>query len=150
MNLSMLTVKPLLYAIGALLLLCALLIALLAGSRSHARQLQAQLDVAAANQRATEAERDAWKRQSSALTAAAQGARTGIDALKTALAEQQQACIAMNDANRRAVESAAAAAARADTALRGFSGRWKSESTKPRCAAALKAMEEACPALRNY
>lgn len=146
----MLTVKPLLYAIGALLLLCALLIALLAGSRSHARQLQAQLDVAAANQRATQAEREAWKRQADSLTAAAHGARTGIDTLKAALSEQQQACIAMNDANRRAVESAAAAAARADTALRGFSGRWKSESTKPRCAAALKAMEEACPALRNY
>lgn len=152
--LSTLTVKPLLIAIGVLVML---LLASNAGWLMRANSLEAQRDMAKANADAADAdrdgayiERDAWKAKAGELAAANKGAQENIESLIGELEKQQGENLRLQESGRRAVAAAQAEAAEADRALKRFIDRYAEQLRHPDCAGALSAVQQACPALEGY
>lgn len=148
--LSRLTVTPLLYACGALILLALGLGIALKVERADSRAAKAETATAVAQRDAVATERDAWKASAdSATTANAAWEKTAQD-LQAEIQRQQDEARRSEAANQQAIAAARAAYLDADHALDRFTKQFQTESRKPHCAQALAAMEAACPALRNY
>lgn len=147
---SKLTVTPLLYACGALLLVCLGLGVSLKLEAGKVRTAQAQRDTAQQRVVAVIAERDAWKHTAQSAAEANTAATDAIGSLRTTLAAQQQACGTVIAENQKALNAARNDAADADRTLKTFTRKFQTESRKPDCTRALSALEAACPALRDY
>lgn len=147
---SRLTVTPLLYAIGVLMLVVAgmgVKLALLDSARDSAVSAQ---HAAEADTRAARTERDAWKQAATGGADANRAATAGIRSLITELERQQGELARLGEAGRRAVAAAQAEAADADRTLKLFTAKFQAESRKPDCARALAALDTMCPALGGY
>lgn len=147
---SRFTVTPLLYACGALLLVClgmGVALKLQAGKLDLAN---AQLDTLTAGLLAAHTERDAWKHTAQGATSANAAATAAIASLKAALQQQQQAMRDNASANARAIAAAQADAADADRTLQLFTAKFQRDSRKPDCARALAELDAMCPTLKDY
>lgn len=147
---SKMTVAPLLYLCGALLLLVI-------GLGVKVAMLGSDLDAAVANQGKAEAERDAvitereaWKGRADELQAANGAYGTALNTMHQQLQMCQGEAARIESEGLKAVAAARAEAADADAALKRFTAQFQAESRKPVCAAALAALDAACPALQGY
>lgn len=147
---SKFTVTPLLYACGALLALSIGLGIALKLKSGDVTTAEAATQTALAQRDTAITEREAWKLDATAKTAAAKASEASVTSLIAALREQQQETLRIQDAGHKAVAAARTAAIDADRALKTFTSKFQVESRKPTCARALAAMEQACPALRDY
>ena len=147
---SKLTVTPLLYACGALLLLALGLTVSLYVEGGKVDIAHAQRDTAQQRVVAVITERDAWKGKAQGAVEANQAAGEAIGSLKLALKAQQEQCSIIAADNTRAIARARADAADADRTLKLFAKKFQTESRKPDCDRARSAMEAACPALQDY
>lgn len=149
-----LTVKPLLWAVGALFAVVLLLAVLLFVSRrvhiTEIAAMQSKVDAAEASRDAARKERDGWERAAISAAHIADENRASIGTLKGLLEQQQAACAAIATQNRQAAQRADAAARRADSALADYRQRAHGQNNDAACRAALEKMEAACPALSGY
>jgi hypothetical protein len=151
MNLiSKLTVTPLLYACGALLVAVVGLAIALKVAGGKVDTAQAHQATAESRRDTAITERDAWKAKTADLRAANTAVVAANDSLRAELARQQQQCSDNAAANQRAIAAARADAADADRTLKAFTAKFQIESRKPTCARALDALGAACPALEGY
>lgn len=148
--LSRLTVTPLLYACGALLLVCLGMGAALKLQATKLELANAQLDVLTAGLLTAHTERDAWKQAAQGGAEANRAATASIESLKATLVSQQREIRRISAEGEHAVATAQADAADADRTLKLFTAKFQTESRKPDCARALDAMQAACPALEGY
>lgn len=148
--LSRLTVTPLLYACGALLALSLGLGVALKMAHSDSRAAKADTATAVAQRDSAVTERDAWKADAVAATAANAAWEKTAQDLQAEIQRQQDEARRSEAANQQAIAAARAAYLDADRALDKFTRQFQTESRKPHCAQALSAMEAACPALRDY
>lgn len=148
--LDKLAVKPLLWALAALLLLAAGQFVLLRLAQAEAASARSERDTANAHLSARTTERDAFKGRVGELEQANAGWRRSFSVLEAELEQAQVDARALDAASRKAISAARAAAADADRALKEFVGQFAAESRKPDCAQALATLEAACPALSNY
>ncbi|TAA45649.1 hypothetical protein [Pseudoxanthomonas winnipegensis] len=144
---SGLTVKPLLYAVGVLALLCV--------GEGVALYVQAVRHGAAASTAKTES--DQWRNsyaaaatKASELVVANAGWKSTAGELQAQLAAEQKQCAALTARNDKAVAAARAEAADADAALKTFVDRFAAAQRKPDCASALHALAASCPSLEGY
>lgn len=146
----LLAVKPLLYVIAALLAAVMLLATRSCVQSAGARTAEAQREAADSLVARVRTERDAWKRQAEGNAANATICARSLQTL-TDEYERQQRDHAQLDAQREAAIAAAESEAQAaDRALRQFTAQFQAESRTATCGAALAALNNACPALRNY
>lgn len=142
-----LTVKPLLIAVGVLLLAVAALSAALAVQHyQHA----AALSAAQARADALQVASAAASARVDELTAANAGYGDTVATLQSALTHEQAQCAAVRKQSAKALSAAQAKAADADAALKTFTTRYASAAAAADCAQALNRLEAACPALRSY
>ena len=145
-----LTVKPLLYAIVALLLVVVALGTRGCVQSANARTDAAKLEGAEELVARVRTERDAWKRQAESNAENANTCAASLQ-LMTDEYQRQQRDHAQMDAQREAAIAAAQASADdADRTLRAFTAQFQAQSRTPTCGAALAALNTACPALRDY
>lgn len=148
--LSRLTVTPLLYACGALLVVVAGLGVRVHMLGSDAIAADARRAAAVADRDAARTERNAWKAKANDLIAANSAYGVTVDTLRQLLDEARQAARVMAEQDRKAIAQARADAADADRTLQLFTAKYQAESRKPDCAKALLTLEAACPALSGY
>jgi uncharacterized protein HemX len=148
--LSRFTVTPLLYAVGALLVIVLGMSVALKLEAGKVDSAQAAETAAVAQRDAANTQRDAWKLKATGAADANTAANSAIASLEGTLTRQQQACSANQQANALAISQARADAADADRTLKLFTRKFQTESRKPNCAQALSALEAACPALQDY
>lgn len=148
--LAKLTVTPLLWACGLLLVAVAAL-----GVRVH--MLGADVDAAkagtaAADARANQhvAERDAWKRAAQSALQATTRWETAFGTVRQLLADSQREARRLDEAGRQALAAARAREAEANLALASWMDRYAEQVRVGDCAAALNAVQQACPAFRGY
>lgn len=145
-----LTVKPLLYVIVALLLVIVAL-----GTRSCVQSANARTDAALRDSAENlvarvRTERDAWKGQAETNAKNANTCAASLEVI-TDEYQRQQRDHAQLDAQRQAAIAAAQSAERdADRTLKQFTAQFQAESRTPTCGAALAALNNACPAIREY
>lgn len=141
--LAKLTVTPLLWACG--LLLAAV------GVLGVQLQLKAgALDVATADVARVATERDAWKSAASRSLAANQTLQGAFDRVHELLKQEQGERKRLDAEGRAAVARAQQAAADADRTLATWMARYADQVRVGDCAAALNAMQQACPAFEGY
>lgn len=145
-----LTVKPLLYVIGALLLVIAGQAVWLSMRGADMRAAEAETGRMEAQRDAARTERDAWKLSAESNGKASQAANAAVDGLAQTVEDVQAECRRQGEANAAAIERARAEARDADRTLQTFTAKFQTESRKPACAQALARLEDACPALRDY
>jgi hypothetical protein len=145
--LSKLAVKPLLYAVGILALLCAG-----EGIALYVQAVRHSTEAATAK-----AESDQWRNsyaaaatKSSELAVANIGWQDTVSQLQAQLASEQKQCAALAARNDQAIATARAEAADADAALKTFVDRFAAAQRKSDCAAALHALAASCPSLEGY
>lgn len=145
--LSKLTVKPLLYAVGILALLCAV-----EGTALYVQAVRYSADATTAK-----AELDQWRNsyataatKASELAVANAGWQGTVSQLQAQLAAEQKQCAALVARNDKAIAAARAEAADADAALKTFVDRFAAAQRKPDCASALHALAASCPSLEGY
>lgn len=148
--LAKLTVTPLLWACGLLLVAVAAL-----GVRVHT--LGASIDAAqsatqAAGARADQhiAERDAWKHAARTLQGAATKWETAFGTMQTLLKQAQGEARRLDQAGHDAIAAAQAREAEANRALAAWTQRYADQVRVGDCAAALNAVQQACPAFGGY
>jgi len=148
--LAKLTVTPLLWACGLLLVVVAAL-----GVRVH--MLGASVDAAesatqAAAARADQhvAEREGWKHAARTLQGAATKWETAFGTMQTLLNQAQGEARRLDDAGRAAIAAARAREAEANRALASWTARYADQVRAGDCAAALNAVQAACPAFGGY
>jgi len=145
-----LTVKPLLYVIVALALACVLLGARGCALSADVRAADAATETARADVRTAVTERDAWKARAED-NARAERVRTAERDLLADLLDQQEAeTVRLVAEGEAAVARAQDAARDADRALKAFTAQFQAAARTPNCGAALTALNNACPTLRNY
>lgn len=145
-----LTVVPLLYACGALLLLAIGLSVKIALLGSDLDTAIADKGKAEAERAAVITERESWKGRADELQAANGAYGTALNTMHQQLQLCQGEATRIESEGRKAVAAARAEAADADAALKHFTAQFQAESRKPGCAAALAALDAACPALQGY
>ncbi|TAA18201.1 hypothetical protein EA658_13700 [Pseudoxanthomonas winnipegensis] len=140
-------VKLLLYAIGALALLCVV--------EGAALYVQAVRHREAAT--TAKAESDQWRNsyataatKASELVVANAGWKSTAGELQAQLVAEQKQCAALTARNDKAIATARAEAADADAALKTFVDRFAAAQRKPDCASALHALAASCPSLEGY
>lgn len=142
-----LTVKPLLIAVGVLLLAVLVLSGTLVlqhylhrVSVALADKTEAGLlhDIAAAQAKVAE------------LSAANAGYGDTVATLQAALTHEQSQCATVRQQSAKALATAQAKAADADATLKTFTARYATAAAAADCAQALNQLEAACPALRSY
>jgi hypothetical protein len=148
--LAKLTVKPLLYTLGVLLLVIAGLVATLHFMQAQVEVANAASASAIARRDAMATERDAWKGDAGRALLANADYQGVVKLLQTELTRCQGEARAMEESNHKAVAAARAEADDADRALKQFTRKFQMESRKPTCARALESMEASCPALSDY
>lgn len=144
------TVTPLLYACGILLVVCLGLGVALKLEASDVKAAEASRDTAQADKRTAETERESWKRRATELNAANLAYGTVLNGVKSELALCQGENLRLGAAGETAVSKAQAEARDAERTLAIFTAKFQTESRKPVCASALKALDAACPALEGY
>jgi len=149
-----LTVKPLLYAIAVLAL--SLLLSNL-GWWAHASSLglqrdvaDASRDVAVANLRVANTEKQVWKNKSDELALANLAGQKTIGTLQLELKAAQGEKHRLQAEGEKAIAAAQAAASDADRTLKDFIDRYARQLSNPDCAGALNVVQRACPALEGY
>lgn len=142
-----LTVKPLLYAVAILALLVLVL-----GGCLYVQGNRHDTTVAKLEQQA-----DGWRKdygvaasKAAELEAANKGWQDTTAAVQAQLAAEQQQCADLSRQGDKAVAAAQAKAADADRTLKSFVDRYAQSVRAPDCAAALNALEGACPLIRAY
>ncbi|HET7655747.1 MAG TPA: hypothetical protein VFK18_01970 [Luteimonas sp.] len=145
-----LTVTPLLYACGALALLCVGLGTALALARAEVRTVTAEAGATYEELQSAQVERDAWKDKANAASSANASCTQGIESLTVTLDRQQKACRAAQAANQQAIAAARAEAADADAALQRFIAQFRAQTPETDCGRALAALDTVCPALEGY
>jgi hypothetical protein len=148
--LAKLSVKPLLYALGVLLLVIAGLVATLHFMQAQVEVAHAASESAIASRDAMATERDAWKGDAGRALLANADYQGIVERLQAELKLCQGQARAMEESNRKAVATARAEANDADRALKQFTRKFQVESRKPPCARALASLEASCPALSDY
>ena len=145
--LDKLAVKPLLYAVAALLVV---ILAMSGIWYVTAARSAANLSVAEANASSAEA---AWKGERtrvSELTAANAGWQDTAATLQGELKLAQDQLVTVRQQGAAAVAAAEAKAADADRTLRTFLDRYAVQVKETACAQALQNVEAVCPAFRGY
>lgn len=145
-----LTVKPLLIAIGVLLVAVVGLSIAVKVYKAEAAAAVAEREAAQALVDARTGERDAFADRVDELVRANRAWSETVDAVTAELERAQAEALRIGEQSRRAVATARAEAADADRTLKRFVDQFAAESRRPACAQALAQMEAACPALRNY
>lgn len=148
--LSKFTVKPLLYAVGVLLVIVAGLSVALYAQAARVETAQAATATAVAQQSQTATERDAWKNRSQEVAAANDGWREAVGVLQAELTAAQAALRTLDKQSQQAIASARAEAADADRVLKTFMGKYQAQARAADCARALQTVEAACPAFTGY
>lgn len=148
--LARLTVTPLLYSCGALLLIVLGLGVALKLKSGEVSVAEAATATAEADRDAARTERDSWKQHAIDLKAANRGYANVVGVLKQELALAQTEASRVEQAGQKAVEAAQADARDAERALTRMAAQFQTQSRKPACAQALAQMEAACPAFRGY
>lgn len=148
--LAKLTTTPLLWACGLLLVAVAAL-----GVRVHmlgASVAAAESATAAAAARADQhiAERDAWKHTARTLQGAATKWETAFGIVHQLLTAAQGEARRLDQAGRAAVTAAREREAEANRTLAGWMQRYADQVRVGDCAAALNAVQQACPAFGGY
>ncbi len=142
-----LTVKPLLYACAALVLLSAGLGVALTVQHYRAASTQSELEKQASEWRV---DAGACHAQISQAKAANDGYVATVAQLQTALKEAQDQAATIQQQSTQAIAEADAAAADADKTLKAFMGKYAAQVKQTSCAQALQHVEAVCPALRDY
>ncbi len=145
--LDKLTVKPLLYALGACVLVIAALVAVQwVQSARHAAAI-AQAEKAA----------EGWQAQATGsntrvqeLQAANAGYGDTVALLQKELQAAQEQAVVIGQQQSAAVSAAEAATADAERTLKTFMNRYAVQSRKADCALALQQVEAVCPAFSGY
>ena len=145
--LDKLAVKPLLYSVGALLLVVAILAI---GWYVHATRLQADLDVQTMSASSASAAYMAGRTRVAELAAANEGWRETTTALQGELKRAQDQLVEVRRQGAAAVAAAEAKAADADRTLKTFMDRYAVQVKETACAQALQNVEAVCPAFRGY
>lgn len=148
--LSRLTVTPLLYACGFLVLVnigLAVALQLKAGDVATA---EAATETAEAKRNTAQTERESWKRRAGELGTANRVYGLEMKGLQGELALCQGENQRMGQEGQTAIARAQADARDADRTLAAFTAKFQIESRKPQCAAALRELDAACPALEGY
>jgi hypothetical protein len=147
---SRLTVTPLLWAIGILLVA-------LAASSGYAYVLRADVVAAQAATAVAIAERDGARLERDTATTrglevanSARGWEAVAGERLTLLNACQTAAVTIREAGEQAVRNARAAARDAERTLDAFTKRYQVEARRPDCERARHAMAAACPALEDY
>jgi hypothetical protein len=148
--LDKLTIKPLLWAIAALLVLAVGQFVLLQLAQAEATSARAGRDTAKADLATRTTERDAYKGRVAELEVANAGWKDAFAVVQGELAQAQQDLRRLDAASRSAIAAAKAAATDADRTLTKFVAQFATESRRPDCAKALATLEAACPALSTY
>lgn len=141
--LTKLSVKPLLWACCLLLAACAAL-----GGRLYV----AGADVTAAEARVglRTTERDAWKQAAEASQIAAGKWQQAFAQVQQRLREAQAEAHRLDEAGQAAIAAAQAREAEANRALASWTQRYADQVRVGDCAAALNAVQHACPAFQGY
>lgn len=148
--LARLTTTPLLWACGLLLVAVAAL-----GVRVHmlgadVAAAQAATEAAAARADQHVAERDAWKRATHTLQVASTKWETAFGTVHELLVAAQGEARRLDAAGRAAVTAAREREAEANRTLAGWMQRYADQVRVGDCAAALNAVQQACPAFGGY
>ena len=144
---AVVTVKPLLWAIGVLALgLIALSVSLVV-VRANARAAVATYEGATA---ACAAQKDGATTRVSELVAANAGYGRTVAVLQTELLLAQKQAATLKQQSANAVAAAQAREADADKTLKQFLNRYAGQARETRCALALTEMEASCPAFSGY
>ena len=144
------TVTPLLWACGLLLAAVAVLGGLLYTARADVAAARARTEAAAATagQRATE--RDAWKQAAEASAAAAGSWEAAFADMRVLLRQAQSEARRLDEAGKRAVAAAQAREVEANRTLDAWMARYANQVRVGDCAAALNAVQAACPAFEGF
>lgn len=142
-----LAIKPLLYAIGALLLMTAILAV---GWYVHAAKLQADLDVQTVSASSANAAYMTSRTRVAELTAANKGWQATTSTLRDEIKRAQDQLVEVRQQGAEAVAAAEARAADADRTLKTFMDRYAVQVKETACAQALQNVEAVCPAFRGY
>ncbi|WP_298580580.1 hypothetical protein [uncultured Luteimonas sp.] len=148
--LSKLTVTPLLWACGLLLVAVAGL-----GVRVHmlgatADAAEAATEAAAARAAQHVAERDAWKHAAQASASAAGKWEAAFRNVQQLLRDSQAEARRLDEAGQAALSAAREREAEANRALASWTQRYADQVRVGDCAAALNAVQQACPAFGGY
>ncbi|KAF1697987.1 hypothetical protein CSC62_07530 [Pseudoxanthomonas jiangsuensis] len=141
------TVKPLLYAVGVLLLVIATMAAVW---WVQATTSSAALDVSKAAASACNAADTANRARVRELEAANQGWELTTATLQTELKAAQDQLVTVRQQGRAAVAAAEARAADADRTLSTFMARYAAQVKQAHCVQALQHVEAVCPAFSGY
>jgi hypothetical protein len=145
--LSKLSVTPLLYAVGVLLVACAGL----GGALAVQHQVHGgQLATVAAERNDARTSAAAWRTRAGELTAANAAHRHANDTLQRLLTEARGENVRLQDEGRAAIAAAQAAAADANRTLDTWLARYADQVRTGDCASALNAVQQACPAFNGY
>lgn len=142
-----LTVKPLLYAVGALL---AAIVVMSAAWYISARSAAADLSVAQAAADSANALLRTERTRTSELASANEGWQKTTGVLQAELKAAQDQVADIRQKSDAAVAAAQARAADANKTLKTFMDRYAVQVREPHCASALQQLEAACPAFSGY
>ena len=148
--LAKLSVKPLLWACGLLLAGCAVLGGLLYTARADVAAARAETDAAAATVGQRTTEREAWKQAARASQAAAGRWEAAFADMQILLRDAQGEARRLDAAGRQAVAAAQAREAEANRTLEAWMRRYAEQVRVGDCAAALNAVQAACPAFEGF
>ena len=148
--LAKVTVTPLLYACGALL------VALLAAG-VYAAVLNSRLDTAHAEKGAAESSRDAaitareaWKQRAAEGVDAIAAHKAVTAAMRAEIERAQGEAKRRDAAARKSVAAAQAEAQDADRTLARMAAQFQAQARQPDCTRALAAVAIACPNMKGY
>ncbi len=147
---KLLAVKPLLWAVLVLTIVCLLLQARGCTLAAEAEAAEAATSAANAQTRSAITERDAWKVRAEDNARAERVRTTERDALADLLEQQQAETVRLAAEGQAAIARAEAEARDADRALQAFTAQFQAAARTADCGAALAALNNACPTLRNY
>lgn len=148
--LARLTVTPLLWAAGLELVAIAVLGGMLYVQQSRVDVAQAASETAGARADAARTERDAWKQAAETSLGANVKWQSAFAAVQRLLREAQGENRRLAESGRKAIAAARAEAAEADRALAEWTHRYADQVRVGECAAALNAVQTACPAMEGY
>lgn len=145
--LSTLTVKPLLWAIGALVVVVIALSVSLFVTRAAAVAAAARYEGAAV---ACTAEKSGATTRVSELATANAGYSRTVEVLQAELRAAQGQVVTLKQQSDTALAAAEAREADASQTLKQFMNRYAGQARETRCALALTEVEASCPAFSGY
>ncbi len=151
---SRLTVKPLLYVVVAQLAIIAAMSGWMAeqGAQHDAEtaRLQGRVTFTAGQRDIARTETEAWKRTAETLQGAATQWSAAVETLQGLLRDAQGERRRLDAEGRAAIAAAETRATDANRTLAAWTRRYAEQVRVGDCAAALNAVQTACPALEKY